>query len=271
MEIVFLLFLFIVGAGMGSFVCCQAQRQRLLFMKKRKLGKRSVCLKCGYQLKWYDNVPIFSWIMLRGKCRKCGKKIGGVEIISEILMGLAFLFVGVYFSDFWRFSGVDWAYFCSIMVFVVILGYLAIYDGKWGGLPVLGLTFSVICAIISLILKDWRLFLSTQSFQIVLDSLPSTIIGVGILAGTYFLLYFISREKFVGGGDWILGLALAIALGDWWLALLALTISNVLAAIVMVPVARKRKKAKIYFGPWMILGFFIVFVLQDFFLGFLAF
>ena len=68
---------------------------------------------------------------------------------------------------------------------------------------------------------------STDAWPLVLNLIGS----VAILAGIYYLLYKISREKLVGGGDWILALAIAIMLGSWWLALIALFLSNFLASI----------------------------------------
>lgn len=269
MKILILVFLFLLGTAMGSFVCCQVRRQTL--PKKKKLGKRSVCLSCGYQLKWFDNIPVISWLVLRGKCRKCGKKIGILEILSELLFGFAFLFAGMFSSLSLEYATLGPIYLLVLLGFLTILGYLAIFDGKTGELPNLGLTFSVICGIILLILKQWSLFLSTSSFQFLGESLLSALLGIGILSGIYFLIYFFSKERLVGGGDWILGLALALALGNWWLALITIFLSNALAAIFMAPAAIKKKDKKIYFGPWMILGFFIVFVLQEYLLKFISF
>ena len=68
METVFLVGLFILGACFGSFLCCQARRLRIKDKhgKKsvKKLGSRSVCLHCKAKLKWYDNIPIISWLIL---------------------------------------------------------------------------------------------------------------------------------------------------------------------------------------------------------------
>ena len=63
-------FFFILGAIFGSFACCQAWRihERL---NQRSLGARSICLNCHHRLAWYDNLPIFSWLALRGRCRYC--------------------------------------------------------------------------------------------------------------------------------------------------------------------------------------------------------
>lgn len=271
MKIFILIFLFILGAVMGSFVCCQARRRRLSETKRGKLGKRSVCLKCKYQLKWYDNIPIISWILLRGKCRKCGKKIGKLEFLSEILMAVAFLLTGMFGSLTLEYAYFGPLYLLVILIFITLLGYLAIYDGKWGELPSRELILSVVCGVVLLGLKQWSLYLSEQSLGFLGGSLLTALGGVGILAGIYFLIYFVSKERLVGGGDWILGLALSLALGNWWLALITMFLSNALASIVMAPQTIKKKNKKIFFGPWMILGFFIVYIFQEYLLNFLVF
>ncbi|MBR3368518.1 prepilin peptidase [Candidatus Saccharibacteria bacterium] len=271
MKVFILISLFILGAVMGSFVCCQVRRAKLSTRKKKKAGDRSICLNCGYQLKWFDNIPIFSWIFLKGKCRKCGKKIGGLEILSELGFGFVFLVIGGFASESLEYAVLGPLYLMVLLAFVTILGYLAIFDGKYGELPGKALTFSVICGIILLILKQWSLFLSSQSFQFLPDSLLSALGGVGVLAGTYYLLYFFSKEKLVGSGDWILGLAISLTLGSWWLALIVIFLSNALAAIFMAPSAIKKEKKKIYFGPWMVLAFVIVFIFQEYLLRFIVF
>ena len=94
-----IIFCVVLGAVLGSFSCCQAWRIRYKVEKKGELGKRSVCLSCGKKLRWYENMPIVSWVLQRGKCRKCGKKIGTAEIMSEVLGGVFGGMVGVKFLD----------------------------------------------------------------------------------------------------------------------------------------------------------------------------
>lgn len=268
MRIIILIFLFILGAAMGSFACCQARRLRLKDKKKKTLGNRSVCMHCGYQLTILDNIPIVSWLCLRGRCRKCHKKIGVLEFLAEVCTGIAFLLVGISVSDFGAFSGIEWAIFGVNLCFLTVLAFLAIYDGMWGELPQVGLTFSVICGIIILILRQIDLWVRFQNIEMMGESLLSAVCAVGILAGVYFLLYFCSKGKLVGNGDWVLGLAIALALGDWWLALLVIFFSNILATFAMMPAYIIKKKRKIYFGPWMVVGYLVVLVGMETFVNF---
>ena len=90
MNVAVIIILAIMGAGLGSFACCQAWR-----IRKHDKSARSHCMNCDYQLKWYDNIPVLSWLMLGGKCRKCHKKIGCAEVFAELVTAL--LFAGSYF------------------------------------------------------------------------------------------------------------------------------------------------------------------------------
>ena len=264
MQILFLILLFAIGACFGSFLCCQARRLRLRSTtkgKSKKLNSRSVCLSCGYQLKWYDNIPIFSWIFLRGKCRKCGKKIGLAEILSEFGLGLAFLALGTTINLFTA-SVLEWAIFAATLLLTLSLAFLAIYDGIYGELPTKYLTISIIYAIIVLCLKEW-LILSTTSFS--LANILEPLASVAILGGLYLILYLISKGKWVGDGDWLLGTALGLALASPWLAIITLFIANVLACLIMAPFMKKRKNKKIYFGPFMVIAFVITLTFADFF------
>ena len=257
MQAIFLVFLFVLGACVGSFLCCQARRLRLKEKGEKPLGQRSVCPKCRYQLKWYDNLPIISWFILKGRCRKCRKKIGLAEITSEILMALSFVAIGTTISPELPMPLV-WIIFILSLVFVSSLGFLAIY----GELPSLCLTFSIICAIIIVILREWTSFSGWQNLGLHLGDLG---LSIAVLGGLYFILYKVPRGKWVGDGDWILGLAIAIALGHPWLCLIVLFISNLLACLVMLPFIKKTKK--IHFGPFLVAAYIITATFANFFLS----
>ena len=254
MKIILFVWLFLLGAVMGSFVCCQTWRLRYRELKKKDLGKRSVCLNCGYKLKWYDNLPIVSWLMLRGKCRKCREKIGVAEIVAEAGMGLVFLLYGMTTSD-------EWWMMILMLLMICILGFLAIYDGKWGELPTKQLIMAIVVGLVISVVK-----ITTCKAEI-----WSVLAGIGILAGIYYILYIASREKLVGGGDWMLGLAIALAVSDWWLALWVMFLANMIGTIVAMPDIIKRKKKKIYFGPYLVVAFVIVIVFAKGLTGLIGF
>ncbi|MBQ3470688.1 prepilin peptidase [Candidatus Saccharibacteria bacterium] len=270
---VFLIFMFILGSAFGSFLCCQARRLRLKqkgTKPKKNLGQRSVCLNCGYQLEWYDNLPIISWLFLKGRCKKCQKKIGLAEFLSELGLGIAFVLIANNYNlvNLTTFSA--WAEFIFALLLTITLGFLAIYDGLYGELPSSCLTLSLICAIILATLRQWVNF-SVAGFSF--EELLPLIFSVLVLAGTYLILYLVSKGKWVGDGDWLLALTLALVLGHPWLALLTLFLANFLACLVMLPAMKlnkkSRKTAKIYLGPFLVSAFIIVLSFSNFFLSML--
>ncbi|MBR3252786.1 prepilin peptidase [Candidatus Saccharibacteria bacterium] len=289
MQILFLILMFVLGAIFGSFLCCQVRRLRLREKHRRvtalegaprelqrvgeekgrqdpsgKSPKRSICLHCHKQLKWYDNIPIISWLALRGKCRSCHKKIGHAEIISELSLAFTFLALGTYFlcsnssiysdllSDFPIISPINWAIFIILLMFTLSLAFLAIYDGLYGELPTISLIISAVFAITLVILSAWP------------DFTPMPIFSALLFGGIYLILYLVSKGKWVGDGDWILAAIIGLALGHPWLAAVALVVANLTACLIMYPIAKKSKNHQIYFGPFLVLSFVITYIFSDF-------
>lgn len=253
---------FIIGAIFGSFACCQAWRIHEHHDGK-KLGKRSICMHCKTQLKWYDNIPVISWLALRGKCRKCKTKIGHAEILSEL--GLGLVFFAIVFKYFSGFATVTDFFSSSVETLVqplilavasIIYWIILTYDAKWGELPVILMLIEIPFAIV---------------FQFAIKGdLFFTITSVGLLAGIYYLLYFFSKEKAVGGGDWILCLSIGIFLGRWELAVIELFLSNLAASFAGIPQIIKKDKQPIPFGPFLILTMITILLIRDFLLKFLV-
>lgn len=263
MQILFLVFMLVLGVIFGSFFCCQVRRSKAydvegeqVHSKKRRPAAptRSICLHCKKKLKWYDNIPIISWLALKGKCRFCHQKIGIAEIISEIATALVFLLIGTTI-DVETASPLVWFSFITVIIFTLSIVFLGIFDGITGSLPVVGLTISTICAIITLIPNFWA-SLSVMPFLAAL-----------LYGGIYLLLYLVSKGKWVGDGDWILAAAIGLALGHPWLAAVALFVANFSACLVMLPFVKQQKNHQIYFGPFLVLSFVIVYTFSDFFLS----
>ncbi len=81
------LWLFIFGICAGSFISCLVYRLN----HNLTLSGRSVCDHCGKQLAWYDNIPLFSYLILRGKCRKCQSPIPFQYFLTELITGILFV------------------------------------------------------------------------------------------------------------------------------------------------------------------------------------
>ena len=270
MQVVFCLTMFIFGACLGSFLCCQARRLRLKEIRKPKLGKRSVCMHCKHQLKWYENLPIISWIIQKGKCRNCHKKIGLAELLAELGTGCAFLIVAISFLSsftppesvfFKNANPFTWGIFLVTILLALSLCFLAIYDGLYGELPSFCLAISAVLATIIVAIRLWSEYSVTG---ITPQPLLNILYAIAVLGGIYLVLYIISRGKWVGDGDWILGSIIASVLGTPWLALIALFIANFFASIVAFPLIRKQKDHKIFFGPFLVFAFFTTLLIASF-------
>lgn len=271
-EVLILVLMFILGAVFGSFACCQAWRWHYKVHKKKDLGQWSVCLHCGERIKWYDNIPIVSWLVLRGKCRHCHKKIGIADFLSEISMAVAFLMLSWAYLlpmiENWymlqqkpAFLAVQLAIFILTLIMLVVLMILAVYDAKWGELPVVLLVIAILFGAMIFVLKVYDL--SMTEGESVMDGLVSAGIGVVILAGTCFLIYKASKERLMGAGDWLLALALALALANWWLALWTIFLANLLGDMIALPGALKSKNHVVHFGPFLVGAFVLVLVLGN--------
>jgi leader peptidase (prepilin peptidase)/N-methyltransferase len=75
---------FAPGLAIGSFLNVVAARVPL---KRSIVAPGSACMSCGHEVAWYDNVPVVSYLVLRGRCRGCGAGIGGVYPAVELLLG----------------------------------------------------------------------------------------------------------------------------------------------------------------------------------------
>lgn len=231
---------------------------KMEFQKLSRLHKKSWredysrCLTCGQRLAWFDLVPLFSWLFLRGRCRYCKAKIGWLEPIVELALAVFFIASWLVFKD--SLGGV-WSILAFILWLVVgvLLAILFIYDYYWQLLPdiinYLLIGVAVTLFLVKLAFVGWSL-----------ESVLSALGGVAILAGLYLVLYFISGGRWVGFGDIKLNLGLALALADWKLALLNLFLANLAGSLIVLPMLLTKKlqrQSRIPFGPLLIIGFLL--------------
>ena len=257
MDWLIVVYFLVLGAVLGSFCCCQVRRIQLKTAGKKSPGKRSVCLKCGKKLEWFENVPILSWVIQKGKCRKCGAEIGKAEILTE-LVGAATMGVAIFrFLRAGEFGVWGLLMLGVVVAFLTTMLIVVVYDALSSEMPArllyVGIGLGVVGFFINAVgLSDGR----------IVERLVSGMVGVVILGGMYFFLYKISKEKLVGEGDYLMCVGIALMLGDWWLSLIALFLANFVGAIVMMPLKKKR----IPFGPFLYFAFVVVFGFAEFFL-----
>jgi prepilin signal peptidase PulO-like enzyme (type II secretory pathway) len=210
---------------------------------------RSVCLHCGHVLKWYDLIPLLSWVLLKAKCRYCHKPIGWFEPAIEL--GLAAFFVASYL--FWPatlVSTLDITQFVIWLLAGVGLAVLFVYDAKWFLLPNV-----IIFPLIGLGAVNAVIVVARHQFE------PSVIVSILVsclvLSGFYFAIYVLSRRQWVGFGDVKLGLVLALLLADWQLAISAFFLANLIGTLIFLPpmlIGKIKRQTHIPFGPLLIAG-----------------
>lgn len=217
--------------------------------KQNTANDRSRCLHCGYTLKWYDLIPLVSWLALRGKCRECRKPIGVMEPLIEI--GTALFFVLSYLLWPFPLDGVlAIATFVLWLVAGVGLAILFAYDTKWYLLP-----DKVNFAVIGIGLVSAILMIIGSQDQV--GATINVIGSVAVLSGIYFVLYLVSKGRWIGFGDIKLGLGLGLLLGDWQLAVIGLFFANFIGCLIVIPLMVKGKiqrQTHVPFGPLLIAG-----------------
>ena len=238
MPIVRIIIFFIMGAVMGSFT------NVLIYRLPRKISilnpRRSVCPNCGKEIPWYDNIPILSYIILRGRCRFCGWKIPIRYLIVEILMAVLFALNSM-ILNFPEDVIASMVVFSVILLTFIDLEYMIIPDTSFFTLLIAG----VIEAIIS------GRFLSNL-----------------ITAGVAFLAFLAIRyfsKRGLGFGDVKLFAASGLLLGPLNL-IFAVFIASISGIVVILPSLLKGNlgmRSKIPFGPFIGWGVYTVFILKD--------
>ncbi len=229
----------------------KSEYAQLTKLNGKKISQdRSMCLHCHYTLKWYDLLPLFSWLSLGGKCRKCKKPIGYMEPLIEL--GLALFFVVSYVC--WPYDLSNTFNLIRLVIWLisgVMLAILFAYDAKWFLLPN-NITFSFIGMGI---LNSIIVYAGSPDKM---NTLISIAFSVLILCGLYLAIYIVSNGRWIGFGDVKLGLGLSLMLADWSLAFMALFAANLIGCIIVLPAMLMKKmsrKSKVPFGPLLIAGY----------------
>ena len=227
------IFAFAFGAVFGSFLnVCIARWPRDLSVIK----PRSRCPYCGHHLAWFENIPLVSWLALRGRCRCCDEQISLQYPLVELTVALAWM---ISFTQF----GVGLTAFRLATFFTILLG-VAITDVKHyvipDGFTVTGLFFMLATSVAGLFVNDPGPF--AQPY----DALVGACAGAGLIAIVGWLGEVALKREAMGMGDVTLMAFAGAALGPQR-AIVTVFAAALLGAvtflIVVVPVARVRQSA----------------------------
>lgn len=265
--IILFIFIFILGAVMGSFVGAMTWRmhQGLDWVRGR-----SECEHCHHQLSALDLIPLASYISLRGKCRYCHKPIGRTAIALEISTGLAFLGSALLWPSVILGQWVSPANLLSLtpmatlllgiwLVCLTIMVALFNYDLKWRLLP----NKLVFPLIVASLVYSMVYYLGVRQVGVG-EWLMNLGLGLLPITGVYGVLYVLSKGEWIGLGDVKLGIALGW-LVPWWGGVVVLFLSNLLGSLVALPglISHKVKgSTEIPFGPYLIAATYLVLLLS---------
>ena len=225
-----LLLFFVLGACVGSFLnVCIGRWPH----DQSVVSPRSRCPKCGLQIGWYDNIPVVSWLLLRGRCRGCSLPISAQYPVVELLVGLLWVAAAAYFGP--TVTAVRVAVFGTLM-----LG-IAVTDAKHylipDGFTISGLVFVLVGSLVAGIWGDQAPFASPY------DALVGACAGAGAIAIVGWLGEVMLKREAMGFGDVTLMAVVGGAVGPGR-ALLVIFIGAALGAVtflaVVYPVVRLR-------------------------------
>ena len=259
------LFCILAGFSFGLGACVASFLNVVIWRVPRGesiVSPPSHCPKCNAAIKWYQNIPILSWLALRGKCANCKEPISPRYILTETLGGVLF------FVTFAMFRGtssnpMEWVALLVTWTWIslMIVGSMIDFDHKLlpdfvtvGGM-ILGLSFHMYVSV--------YLFLTSSHFMSILDySIVRSVIGLAFGFGLLWLIRWLGSKAFkreaMGLGDVFLMGAVGALFGPV-AVLVTLILSSVFGSIVgllMVALSKTKfgKFVEIPYGPYICLG-----------------
>ncbi|PIR60446.1 MAG: hypothetical protein COU67_02145, partial [Candidatus Pacebacteria bacterium CG10_big_fil_rev_8_21_14_0_10_44_54] len=236
------------GTSIGSFLNVLIYRTQHGMSWKQG---RSQCESCQKQLAWYDNIPLLSFVFLRGKCRYCHQSLSISHPIVEGLTGILFLWwylVGFFFfqlsqQPFTMLQPLFWLLVGIILLFIFVYDYRYFIIPDW---TVIALTALALLYRVSLVLAG--IMQQTDFFW--------TIFGAVAASGFFYTIWLITKRRGIGFGDVKLAAPLGLLLG-WplvWVGLWLATVVGAVVGIVLILFGKAQFGKPIPFGPFLIIG-----------------
>ena len=193
MEILLSIYVFVFGMLLGSFLGLVAER---LPAGESVVRPRSHCRSCSRQLAWYENIPILSYLFLRGQCRSCGAKIPIHHFLIEIATAVLALYAFHHLHPWPRFL-------LYLLLFLAPVLLLITMDFRYLVLPDV-ITLPAIPVAVLLHILDARYLAPVKSNNL-WAPLGESLLGVAVGAGTLLLLalvyHWLRKREGLGGGD----------------------------------------------------------------------
>ena len=242
METCFMIFAFIIGAVMGSFYHVVATR---LSNDESIIFPRSHCPKCHHFLKWYENIPVFSYLFLRGKCSHCHSRIPISYLIVEVITGLLFM---VCFHSFkFTLDLVVALIFVSTLIIVIVsdIEYMIILDEV--------LAFGTLSIILIYI---FGYGLETTAYHVYH--------GIGAFIAMYSIKILgdkAFKKESLGGGDIKLMFLFGLVIG-FPMAICSIFLATFIAFPIALIILFSNKENIIPFGPFLSIAAILIFIVK---------
>jgi len=238
MEVFRIFIFFVVGSVIGSFT------NVLIYRLPRKISllnpRRSICPNCGKEIPWYDNIPILSYLILKGRCRFCGWKIPLRYLLVEVLMSVLFALNSIVL-DFPEDLIASMVVFSVVLLTFIDLEYMIIPDTS---------TVTILIAGIMEISMNGKVLVN--------------VLTAGFTFVAFLVVRYISRRG-IGLGDVKLFAVSGLLLGPMDI-IFSVLISSVCGLLVVLPMMLKGKlgmRSRIPFGPFIGWSVYAVFILKD--------
>ena len=241
-----IILIFIYGLLIGSFLNVVIYR---IPREENIAWPGSHCPGCGHGLKWYDNIPLLSYLLLKGRCRYCKEEISLQYPLVEALNGIIYVLLYIFFYQV-KLDFVFLALISSTLLAILVI------DLKEQLIPDV---LVVIVLISSIIHRALLHFLEGIPFP-----LTDSLLGLIIAGGLFLLIVFVSRGG-MGGGDVTLIGALGFVLGLKGI-LTVIFLSFVLGSVISIFLLAARIKSRkdpIPFGPFIVISFYITLFFGD--------
>ncbi len=239
---------FFLGAVFGSFFLVVGTR---LPLNENIITGRSRCDSCKTILKWYELIPIFSYIFQMGKCNTCKNKISKEHLIMEIVTGILFSYGYLYYGLNLNFLSYLVLISVTLIIFVSDFKYMIILDSPL-----------IIGSILIFIIRCYELSL--------LNALYSVLYGLVIFIVMYLIKLlgnFLFKKESLGDGDIKLGFLIGIALGYTGIGIRLSLIAIMFSAFLALPYAYASlyitKKNELPYGPFLASSMVIIYLFID--------
>lgn len=257
--------LVLFGLALGSFVNAlvwriheqeheaRKKKPNKAYLQKLSVSKgRSMCPDCKHELGAKDLIPVFSWLSTGGKCRYCRKPISKQYPVVELATAAAFVASYIWWPE--DFSDAQKAIFVAWLIVLTGLMALLVYDALWKLLPNrIMYPLGWIAAILAMLV--------VASADRPLRAFVDVVLAVLVGGGIFYVLFQVSKGKWIGGGDvklgWLLGLVVGTP-GKAFLFIFAASLLGTLYSLPLIAGNKLKRNSIIPFGPFLIAGAFLV-------------